>query len=305
MIIRAFIAIVVVATAASQVSAQACPAKPLRLIVPSAAGSPPDIQARWLGDRLAGALGQPVVVENRPGAGGHIGARVAAESAPDGYTILYAHQGVLAFNPHLYAQPGYDALRLIPIARIGVIPLAVAVRPGLNAATLAELVRLAKEQPNKLTLGTSPLGAPPHLAGELFRRIVGIDVTLVPFKGSAIMEVVGGHVDFTLDIISAVLRQARAGKVRVLAVTSAKRVASLPDVPTFREAGAPDYVFETWAAYCVPGGTPASIVARLTDEIGKIGGSAIAREWTSANGYEPVSETQAALAAMVREEHAR
>lgn len=298
-----------VATAVAGPSlAQGYPSKPIRLIVPTVAGSPPDIRARWAADGLAPALGQPVIVENRPGGGGIIGAEAAAKSAPDGYTLVALHQGNLAFNPHLYARPGYDPSRdFAPVTRLSVSSLVLAVHPALEANSVADLVRLAKARPGQLTFGSAPLGTAPHIAEQLFRRMANIDTTLVPYKGGnlALMDLVAGRVTYTLDGIGITLPHARAGKVRVLAVTSAQRLPSLPDLPTIAESGLPGYDFETWNGICAPAGTPKEIIARLNAELVKVVRSPAMHERFAAQGDAPIGDTPEEFAAVIKADNAK
>ena len=287
---------------------QAYPTKPIRIIAPTVAGTPPDVRARWLAERLSLALGQRVIVENKPGAGGAIGAAAAARSAPDGYTLLAVTQGTLAFNPHLYTELGYDALKdFAPITRISVGPLLLAVHPDVPAATVAELVRLAKEKPGKLIFGAAGVGTPPYMAGELFRRKANIDVTFVPYKGGNLvhMDLIAGRLTYTMDGIGVLLPWVKAGKIRALAVTSAKRVAALPDVPTIAESGLPGFEYEAWTGLCAPAGTPKEIVARLNAELVKILRTAETRDWFAEQGMRPVGDTPEEFAAYARAEHAK
>lgn len=288
--------------------AQSYPIRPVHLIVPAPAGSPPDIQSRWIADRLARVLGQPLVVDNRPGGGGIIGAAAAAKSAPDGYTLVTVHQGTLAFNPYLYARPGYEPIRdFAPITRLSLASLVLAVYPEVKASSVADLVRLAKERPGELTFGSAPLGTPPHIAEQLFRRMADIDVALVPYKGGnlALIDLVAGRVTYTLDGIGITVPYARAGKVRMLAVSGSKRVPFLPDVPTIAESGLPGYDFEWWTGICAPAGAPKEIVARLNAELVKIVKSPESREWLAAQGALPVGDTPEEFAAVVSADNAR
>lgn len=300
--------VVLLATNGS-VTAQPYPSKPIRLIVPSAAGSPPDVYTRWLADRLSPALGQPIIVDNRAGAGGIIGAAAAAKSPADGYTLVSFHQGNLSFNPHLYSQPGYDALKdFAPIARLFTSMQVLAVHVDVPAQSLAELIALAKANPRKLSLGSGPVGTPPHMAGELFHRMAGIEVTVVPFKAGnfAATELIAGRITYTLNAPAATLPHVRAGKARMLAVTGRKRSAVLPEVPTFAEAGLADYAYDTWAGICAPAGTPNEIVARLTKEIGEIVSGSQAREAILKLGWEPFpNDTPEAFAAYIKADHAK
>jgi tripartite-type tricarboxylate transporter receptor subunit TctC len=288
--------------------AQTYPSKPIKLIVPAVAGSPPDVRARWLAEKLHVPLGQRIVVENKPGAGGIIGAAAAARSAPDGYTIVAVTQGTLAFNPHLYAEPGYDALTdFAPITRVSVGALLLAVHPAVQVSSVADLIKLAKAKPGQLSFGTAGVGTPPHMAGELFHRKANIDVTYVHYKGGnlADVDVMAGRITYTIDGIGVLLPYVKAGKLRALAVTSAQRVAALPEVPTVGESGLPGYEYEAWTGFCAPAGTPKEIVARLNAELVKILRAPETREWFAAQGVRPVGDSPEEFAAYIKAEHAK
>ncbi len=288
--------------------AQTYPDKPLRIIVPSAAGGPPDIRARWLAEKLRPALGQPVIVDNKPGAAGIIGTQAAARSPADGYTLLLVHQGTLALNPHLFAQLPYDPIKdFAPVSRLVISPMLLAVHPQVPVNSVADLLRLAKERPGQLNFGSPGAGSPPHMAGELFRRLAHIDVLHVPYKSApaALFDLMGGRLTYTFDGIASQWPEARAGKLKALAVTSAKRLASLPDVPTVAESGLPGYEYWSWMGVCVPSGTPKKIVARLNAEINNILRSAEARDWFAEQGGDPIDETPEQFTAFIKAEHAR
>lgn len=285
------------------------PAKqPIRIIVPGGAGGVIDIRARWLADRLAPALGQTVIVENKPGAGGNVGMEMGARSAPDGYTLVLIHQGVMTANPHLYSRPGYNALTdFAPITHLGVGPLLLAVNPDVPARSVADLVQLAKSKPGQLSFGSPGIGTPPHLAGELFKHMAGIDVVHVSYRGGgqAVTDLVGGHISFTIEGLNVQLPQVNAHRLRPLAVTGPRRVSALPDVPTMAEAGFPDYEFIGWVGIAAPAATPRPIVERLYREIGAILATAEAREWFGAVGADPVADTPDEFSASIRAEYAK
>ena len=286
----------------------AWPIKPVRIIVPGGPGGVIDIRARWLADRLMPALGQSVVVENKPGAGGNIGTEMGARSAPDGYTLTIVHQGTMTINPHLYSRLGYDPLAdFAPITHLGVGPLLLAVNPDVPVATVAELVQLAKAKPGQLNFGSPGIGTPPHLAGELFKRVAGIDVVHVPYNGGgqSATALISGQVSFMIEGLSVVLPLVKAGRLRPLAVTGPRRAASLPDVPTMAEAGLPAYEFVGWVGIAAPAATPKPIIDRLYREIGKVLATAEAREWFGAVGAEPLADAPEAFAAVIRAEHAK
>jgi len=289
-------------------AAQAYPAKPVRLIVPSGPGGPPDIRARWLAEKLSPALGQPVIVDNKSGAGGIIGTEAGARSAPDGYTILLTHQGTVAINPHIYARLGYDPLKdFAPVSRLVVSALLLAVHPDAPVKSVGELLQLAKQSPGKLTYGSPGTGTPPHLAAELFKRMAGIDTLHVPYKSPApaLFDLMGGRLSYTFDSLAIQMPQVKAGKIRALGVTSGQRLASLPEIPTVAEAGLPGFEYWSWMGICAPAGTPRPIVARLNQEIVHILGTQQAKDWFAAEGGEPKGETPEEFAAFILAEHAR
>jgi tripartite-type tricarboxylate transporter receptor subunit TctC len=296
------------AAAANLAWADNYPSKPIRLIVPAGAGSPPDIRARWLAEKLRPVLGQPIVVDNRPGVAGMIGTEAAARSAPDGYTLVMVHQGTLALNPHLYAHLPYDPVKdLAPVSRLVVSAMMLAIHPAVPANSVADLVRLAKERPGQLNFGSGGTGSPPHMASELFRHMANIDVWHIPYKTTpdALTDLIGGQITYTIDSIAIQLPQVRAGRIRALAVTSSHRLTALPDIPTIAESGLPGYEYWSWMGVCAPAGTPKEIIARLNAEITKIARTPEARTWFGEQGGEPVTETPEQFAAYIKIEIAR
>lgn len=307
-LIKAAVAALLALNIAQVCYAETYPSKPIRLIVPAAPASPPDMRARWLAERLRSALGQTLIVDNRAGAAGNIGMQAAAGSAADGYTLVLVHQGTLALNPHFYPDLPYDPIKdFAPIARLGVSPLLLAVHPDVRAHSVAELIKLAREKPGQLSFGSAGVGTPPHMAGELFRRAAGIDVLHVPYKSAPpqLTDLIGGRLTYAFNAIAGQMAQVRAGKLRVLGVTSAKRLAALPDVPTVAESGLPDYEFWSWMGICAPAGTPHGIVTRLNGEIGKILKTQAARDWFAEQGSEVEPDSPDEFAAFIKAEHAR
>lgn len=285
----------------------AWPARPLRLVA-GGAGGITDIRARWLAERLGAALGQPVVVENNGAAGGNLGAEQVARSAADGYTLLVIHQGTAAINPHLYAQVGYNPLAdFAPITRFGYGSLVLTVHPSVAATSLREFLALARQKPNALPYGSPGNGTPPHLAAELLKRTAGIEATHVPFKGGgALMSaLLAGHVSWGVEGLTGQLQHIRAGTLRALAVTGARRSQSLPDVPTVAEAGLPGYDYAGWTGIAAPAGTPRALVERLHAEIAKIASTEEARAWFDKSGAEPGLLSPEAFGEFIRAEHAR
>ena len=264
------IAFLLVLGAAPAVDAQSYPTGPVRIIAPSPPGSPRDIRARWVADRLTPLLGQPVIVENKAGAGGNIGMEAAAKSQPDGHTLVVVDLGTMAQNPHLYLRTGYDPLTdFIPVTRLVSGSLMMAVHPEVPARSVAELIGLARANPGSLSYGSSGIGTPPHLAGELFKRMAGIDVVHVPYKGAApaLADLLGGRIAYTIDSPLMQMPAVGTGKLRALAVTGARRAEIAPNVPTLREAGLAGYEYNAWMGIAVPAGTPHFIVTRLNAEL--------------------------------------
>jgi len=301
-------AMVIVAIGPTAGAAQpAWPSKPVRIIA-GGAGSVTDIQARWLAAQLAPALGQAVYVENRVGAGGNIGAEAAAQSAADGYTLLFIHQGTMAINPHLYTRTGYDALAdFAPITRFGTSSFLLTVNPDFPARTVADLIRLAKAKPGAMNYGSPGNGTPPHLANELFKRAAGIEATHVPYKGGgpAIIDLLAGRITWTMDGLTAQLPFVKAGQLRALAVTGPRRASSLPDVPTIAESGLPGYEFVGWSGIAAPAATPKPVIARLYAEIKKVLATPEARDWFDSLGVEAGGESPEVFAAFIRAEYAK
>lgn len=282
------------------------PSKPLRIIVPFAPGGSTDIVARVLADKLAAPLGQSVVVENRAGAAGNIGAEAVAKAAPDGYTLLMATTGVMAINNALYKNMAYDAAKdLEPVAFTTSITNVLTVPLDLPARNVAELVALAKAQPGKLSFASSGAGSSTHLSGELFKSMAGIDVLHIPYKGSgqALVDLIAGRVSMIFDNMPSVLPYIRGAKLRGLAVTGSKRSAAMPELPTIAETpGLAGYESLSWSGIAVPAGTPRDIVMRLNREIGSVLAAADVRQKLTELGADPVGGSPEAFAAHVRTE---
>ncbi|HJQ58903.1 MAG TPA: tripartite tricarboxylate transporter substrate binding protein [Vineibacter sp.] len=284
------------------------PSKPIRIIVPGGPGGVTDVRARWLGERLTPILGQPIVVENRPGAGGNLGTVAGARSAPDGYTFVIVHIGTMAINPHIYPTPGYDPLTdLVPITRLGVGPQVLAVHRGVPANSVADLLSLVRAKPGELTFGSPGIGTPGHLASSLLLHLTGTRATHVPYKGGgqAVLDVVAGHVTWTIEGFTILKLFVQDGRLRPLAVTTAHRLKLLPDLPTMAEAGVPGFEFTAWAGIAAPAGTPAPIVGQFYAAIDRVLKTPEAREWFESSGAEPGGETPDAFAALARAEHAK
>jgi tripartite-type tricarboxylate transporter receptor subunit TctC len=256
--------------AATSALAQTYPAKPLKMIVPYPPGGGNDTLGRLFAAKLADRLGQPVVVENRPGAGTLIGTEAAAKSPPDGYTILLSSIATHALSPNLYSKVPYDPVRdFAPVTLLGIAPTVLVVRSDLPARDLAEFVAAAKAKPGGFTYASGGNGTPPHINGEVFKAVAGVDLLHVPFKGGgpALVDLMAGRVDVMLDTAASAMPHVRSGKLRALAITGPKRSPEYPDLPTFAEAGLAQYDTNAWYSVHAPAGTPPEVVRRLNAEL--------------------------------------
>ena len=288
-----------------QVFSQGFPNKPLRIVVPFAPGGSTDIFARLLAERLAAPLGQSVVVENRAGASGNIGAEAVAKSPADGTTILMATTGVMAINNALFKSMPYDAARdYEPVLFVALITNVLAVPLDLAAKNVAELVALGKKEPGKLTFASSGAGSSTHLSAELFKSMAGIDVLHVPFKGSgqALIDVIAARVSMIFDNMPSALPHIKGGKLRALGVTGSRRSGALPEVPTIAEAGVAGYESLSWSGLAVPAGTPRDIVLRLNKEGAAVLASADMRQKLAEQGADAIGGAPEIFAAHVRAE---
>ena len=252
--------------------AQDYPGKPVRLIVPYAAGGLPDTMSRLVAPKLAEALGQQLLVENRPGAGGISGTEAVARAAPDGYTLLIADVGQLAINPHIFSKLPYDALKdLAPVSLLGTSTLFLVLHAAVPANSFQELVALAKARPGSLNYGSSGLGSIHHVTTEAFKQAFGLDIVHVPYKGmgQAVPALLGGQVSMVFSALPAVEGHVQGGKVKLLALSTPQRSAQAPQVPTIAELGAPGFDFAPQIGMLAPAGTPQAIVQRLSAEVGK------------------------------------
>ena len=284
--------------AAASVLAQGYPSKPIRVVVPFAAGGVVDTTARALVPRMAEGLGQPLVVDNRPGAGGNIAADLVAKSPDDGYTLLITTHGH-AISPSLYKRLPFDAGRdFAPISQVTSSYLVLVGSPKAPAS-LKEVLELARAKPGSLNYGSTGLGAPPHLAGELLKQVAGVDMVHVPYKGDApmVIALLTGEVDVAFGPLGGALQHIRSGKLRALAMTNPRRSAEIPDVPTMAEAGVPGLELTGWLGMFAPAGTPRSAVDRIHVELLKAISSAEIRERLPGWGYEPVGSTPDEFAA--------
>ena len=279
----------VVALAAGVAAAQGYPTKPIRLLVPLAAGSTADIVSRFAGQELSKALGQPVVVENKPGAGGTIAMAELARAAPDGYTIAFASQGTLVFNQAIYAKPGYDSVKdFAPVAFVGGVSNVMIVPPASTATKPTDVVAAAKAKPGELTFSSGGAGTSHHLSGVLFGQLTGTQLVHVPYKGApqGVQAVMAGEVAMGFFNTPTVIAQIKAGSVKPLGVTSLARSPLLPNVPTLDEQGIKGYEVNTWFGFVAPAGTPADVVAKLNTEFNRIFASAEAKEKLGPQGFD-------------------
>jgi tripartite-type tricarboxylate transporter receptor subunit TctC len=300
--IRAAVSVCLAAVIAWAAHAQEYPTRPVRVIVPFAPGGPNDIIVRLVAQKLAASLGQPFLVENRAGAGGNIGTDYVAKSAPDGYTLLSVGPGSLIINPLMGKVP-YDTERdFAPIALMARAPNALVAHPSLAAHSVKELIALARARPGAINYGSGGNGSTPHLAAALFAAMAGVELTHVPYKGTApaTADLIGGQVQIAFLGIPAVLPHARSGKLRVLAVTGLQRSAELPEVPTVDESGVPGYEVNPWYGLLAPAGTPRAIVVRLGAETTRVVRAAEMREKLAGQGAEAAGGTPEEYAGVIR-----
>lgn len=288
--------------------AQAWPTRSIRLVVPFPAGAGvSDIMSRLIGQHLTAATGQQVVVDNRPGAGGNVGAEIAAKAAPDGYTMVMG-SSFLVVNPFLYAKMPYEPLTdFVPVTTVASNLLMLVVHPSVKATTVAELIAEAKARPGQLNYGSGGVGSTPYLATELFKSLVGIDVAHVPYRGGApaLADLVAGQLTFMIENMPGTMPYVSAGKLRALAVTSRQRSSLAPDLPTMAESGVPGYEMIGWNGLFVPKGTPPDVVARLHAELVKILRTPEVKQHLATLGAEPGGETPADFAKFVKAESER
>lgn len=288
-------------------AAQAWPARAIKLVVPFPAGSSPDIIARVVAEPLGRTLGQPVVIDNRPGAGGNVGTAAVAHAPPDGYTLLFTIQGPLVTAPQLSRNLGYDPVKdLAPVTLVATSPNVLVVEPSLGAATLAEFVRVAKARTGQLNYGSVGNGSASHLAMELFLRRAGLSLVHVPYQGfpQIVNALLGGQIQASFMVPGIAMGQVRAGKIKALGVTTLGRVASMPDMPTFAEQGYPGFEAISWQAILAPAGTPTPIIERLSSELIRIIKSDEVRTRMLGQYFSAGGTTPEALARLMQTERA-
>jgi len=282
----------------------AFPDKPVKMIVAFPAGGGTDIIARLIAERLGTLWKQPVIVDNRGGAGGVIGTEVAARSAPDGYTIFMATLGNLSINPHLYKMNVDPIKDLAPISNVVDVNFVLVANPAFAAKTVKELIDQARHRPGQINFSSSGVGGAPHLAGELFNQMADVKLTHIPYKGSgpSFTDLIGGQVSLTFDSLVQSMPYIQAGTLRPLAVLSAKRQAELPNVPTMGEAGVPGYAFANWFGLVAPAGVPAERIATLNESVRKVLAEPQVREQLAKMGAEPAYQSSEAFGKLIRDE---
>jgi tripartite-type tricarboxylate transporter receptor subunit TctC len=286
----------------------AWPTKPVRMVVPFPAGGTTDILARVIGQALTKDLGQSVIVDNRAGAGGNIGAQFAAKSPADGYTLFMGTVGTHAINQSLYKKLPFDPIKdFAPLTRVAMVPNLLVANPAKPYKNVKELIAYAKANPGKVNFGSSGSGSSIHLSGELFKAMAKVDMVHVPYKGSApaVTDLLGGQIDVMFDNMPSAIQHVRNGRLRPLAVTTARRSPELPDVPTVAEAGVPGYEATSWFGMFAPAGTPAPVVARLNAALAKVLADPEVKKKLAEQGAEPYSEKPEQFAEFIRQETAK
>jgi tripartite-type tricarboxylate transporter receptor subunit TctC len=305
-LVKAFAAAVPMLFAAGHAQAAAWPDRPVTLVVPYTPGGVTDALARVVATGLAKRLKEAVVVENRAGGGANIGAAMVARANPDGYTLLMGSAATHAINSSLYKKLSYDPIKdFEPISLVAKVPNVLVVNPSVPAHNVKELIAYAKAHPGQLNFGSSGVGGTIHLSGELFKSMAGVQMTHVPYKGSApaVADLLGGQIQVMFD--SSVVPYVKAGKLRALGVTSAKRSPALPDVPTIAEAGLPGYEATAWFGVLAPAGTPEPIIAKLNTEISAVLRDPAVTKWMAGQGFEAEGGSPADFAAHIRNETAK
>jgi len=288
--------------------AQAFPSKPVKLVIPFPPGGSLDAVGRAIADKLTQMWGQSVVVDNKPGAGGNIGADFVAKSAPDGYTVVMGALSTHAVNPSLYPKMPYDAVKdFAPISLVAITPNVLVVNPSLPVNSVKDLIAYAKANPGKLSFGSGSNGSAGHLAGELFKVDTGTDMVHIPFKGGApaLQALLAGDTQLMFDNLANSMQQVKAGKLKALAVTTEKRSALVPDLPTMAESGVPGFDISTWFGIMAPAGTPPDVIAKWNTDLVKVLNSPDMRERMTAQGAEAAPDTPAEFSAFIARELAK
>jgi tripartite-type tricarboxylate transporter receptor subunit TctC len=299
---------IMLAVVQASAAAQAWPAKSVRIIVPFSPGGIADNSARTVADKLGARLGQPVVVDNRPGAAGNIGAEFVAKSPPDGYTLLLGYDGTMVVNPHVYTKTGFDVLRdFAPVTKLGDAGVIVVAHPSVPAKDLRELIALAKAKPGSFSYGSAGTGSSAHLACEMLSQRTGTQLVHVPYKGGgqAIADVVGGQIPLACTAVAGSQQFIKTGRLKGLGLSSATRASGAPEVPTFIESGLPGFVVDSWVGILAPANTPRPIVERLQTELAALLQTPEVRERYSVLGIEPVGNKPDEFAAQIRADLAR
>jgi tripartite-type tricarboxylate transporter receptor subunit TctC len=288
-------------------AAQTFPSKVVRIVVPFPAGGTADVLPRILSEKLSAKWGQPVIVENRVGAGGNIGAEAVARAEPDGHTLLASPPGPIAINHNLYPKLSFDPLKWVPVTVMATVPNVLATRATLDARSVAELIAYARANPGKVTYASQGNGSTSHLTGAMFQSMAGLQMLHVPYKGTApaLTDLMAGQVDLFFDNMGSSLKQHQAGKIRILAVASAQRSSVLPEVPTVAEAALPGFLSVTWFAVVAPDGTPASVAAQLSAAFADAIRMPDVHKRFVEQGAEPVGNAPAEMAAFVKDETVR
>ena len=285
--------------------AQGFPNKPIKMIVPYPPGGPTDVQARVVGQKLGELLDQPVVIDNSGGAGGMLGSKMVAQSAPDGYTLLMGASGPQALGPLMAKEPPYDPIKdFTPLSLVSYSPLMLVLNPKVHAKSVTELIELAKQNPGKLNYGSFGNGTMAHLAGELFKTMAGVNILHVPYKGSApaVTALLGGEIDLMFDTVITALPHVKSGKLIGLAVTKGSRSSAAPNMPTVAEAALPGFEAVSWIGLMGPAGMPKDVVDRISAEMVKTLADRAVRERLQAAGAEPVGSDAASFAAKMKSE---
>ena len=305
--LRVFTAALLLAMLTPTGHAQTYPNKPITIVVPATPGGAIDLAARLIGAKLTAAWGQPVAIDNKGGAAGMLGSDMVAKAAPDGHTLALVASSH-AINPSMYKKLPFDTLRSFePVVLTHVVPLLLAVSPGVPAKNVAELVSWLKAHPGKASYASSGSGGAPHMSAELFKTMAGVDVTHVPYKGStaAHPDLIAGRVELMFDTVAAIAPQVKGGTVRALAVTTARRSAVFPDLPTMQEAGIRGYETSTWGGLLAPAGTPKEVIAKLNAEVNKALAAPDVREKLAAAGIEPAGGSPQQFADFIQSEMTR